>query len=167
MRPTRLIPLLLVLVIVPTVVSFVSAAPAGAAPAPDVQATCYATGCHGYDPEATGCSANAYTVAEFTTAIFGMRIELRSSPCYAYWTRGTSPNNNGFTISIESNRTTFYASRNACTPGNCVSTVWTRMVGPGYWVRSCVIYSGLVDCTPYFDTNGLTSKTPARTAADR
>jgi hypothetical protein len=56
-----------------------------------VTATCYGDACGGKDPNATGCSAGAQTLAEFIMLGFGAhqyRVEMRySSVCHASWTR--------------------------------------------------------------------------------
>lgn len=57
--------------------------------APTIAASCYASGCHGKDPQAQGCSSGATTLQEFTES--GYRLELRySSACYAAWVRVAS-----------------------------------------------------------------------------
>lgn len=57
-----------------------------AAAAPAAAVTCYGDYCSGQDPQASGCSADAYTAAYLDFS--GGRMEVRYSPtCKTNWTR--------------------------------------------------------------------------------
>ena len=61
-----------------------------AAPAPASAVSCWGDWCSGRDPVATGCSADAYTVAHVQLPAVIQRLELRWSPrCKTNWARLT------------------------------------------------------------------------------
>ena len=65
------------------------AVPTASAAAP----SCYNDGCYGLDPKATGCAADAFTVA--SQGVSGDRgmLQIRySKTCRAFWARYTAPN---------------------------------------------------------------------------
>lgn len=58
--------------------------------APASAASCYGDYCSGRDPQATGCSADAYTVAHSRIPGTSANVELRWSPsCKTNWARTT------------------------------------------------------------------------------
>lgn len=84
--PKRIMTILVCLVL-GTAGALVVAVPAQAAP------SCYGDYCSGTNPETTGCSADAYTVAHRNWAGWGVTLELRWSPtCKTNWARvNTNP----------------------------------------------------------------------------
>lgn len=59
-----------------------------AAPAPASAATCSGAGCTYQDPQASGCSADAVTVANLKLPYVAQQLELRWSPrCQTNWAR--------------------------------------------------------------------------------
>src|SRR4051812_35862654 len=57
-------------------------------PAPALAVTCSGTGCTYQDPEASGCSADAVTVASYQLPAVQQRLDLRWSPrCQTNWAR--------------------------------------------------------------------------------
>jgi hypothetical protein len=74
--------------------ALVVGAPAQASP------SCYGDYCSGTNPETTGCSVGAQTVAQQTWAGWGVKLELRWSPtCKTNWARvSTNPAASGATL---------------------------------------------------------------------
>jgi hypothetical protein len=109
--------------------------------------------CVGQDPQATGCSTGATTLAEFTDG--DIRVEMRySSACDMAWTRATSPRHYNTTFAqIRSYDINTYARKDVAgiqvTPG----THWTVMYHySGQWLKSCLggwFTSDPRVCTPY------------------
>ncbi len=102
-------------------------------------AGCFDWGCDGKDPQAYGCSADAFTIENFSYG--GAYLELRYSPaCRAAWTRSTS--NTWYN--------TVFAHIDGWDQlggGNLIrdywaqvvsGTTWTAMVPFDLWVQSCV-----------------------------
>lgn len=116
--------------------------------APAAQAvTCYGDYCSGRDPEATGCSADAYTVVSARIPGTYTHVELRWSPsCKTNWAR-TSWNANpqsalravqcptGYTQGYSSTNGSYYWSRMIYSPNYGVSARWIG--APGSVGTSC------------------------------
>lgn len=107
------------------------------APAQAASPTCYGDYCSGTDPEATKCSADAYTVAHQTWDGWSARLELRWSPsCKTNWARvNTNPPalmavqcRTGYTqAGVVANNGTFWWTRQIYSPHLTVRADW---VGP-------------------------------------
>ena len=124
---------------------------ASAASAPAASAvTCYGDYCSGQDPHATGCDADAYTVASIQAADTGLIVELRWSPtCKTNWARvgsswGTSdpsalyaeqPSTGYKQVGVAASNSNYSWSRMIYSPTLCVFAAFT---GPGPYATSCV-----------------------------
>jgi hypothetical protein len=95
--------------------------------APAAQAvTCYGDYCSGRDPEATGCSADAYTVVSARIPGTSAHVELRWSPtCRSNWARtawnGSNPGSALRAVQCPTNYTQGYSGTNG-------SFWWSRMI---------------------------------------
>lgn len=68
--------------------AIVSAGTLAVAPAPAGAVGCWGDYCSGTDPQATGCSADAFTVASYSPPSSSTTLELRWSPtCKTNWAR--------------------------------------------------------------------------------
>jgi hypothetical protein len=113
-------------------IKFALAAAAAAAPMallvpPAHAVSCYGDYCSGRDPESSGCSADAYTVAHARIAGTYVNVELRWSPrCKTNWARTGWPGaynpNNLYAVQAQ----TGYTQRGVV--GNNGTYVWTRMI---------------------------------------
>lgn len=134
----RLSSVVMAVIVVAGAVTFVTVA----TEEPAVAATCWGDWCSGLDPQATGCSSDAYTVAHALIPGTTSKIELRWSPtCKTEWARvpaswGTSyPNNlravqpaTGYSqIGVVASNGTFAWTRQIYSPSLCVYAAW---VGP-------------------------------------
>jgi hypothetical protein len=113
--------------------------------APAAQAvTCYGDYCSGVDPEASGCSADAYTVASARIAGTYAYVELRWSPtCKTNWARTTWHNEftssalravqcaTGYTQGYSSTNGSYWWSRMIYSPSLGVSARWNGPPGNG------------------------------------
>jgi hypothetical protein len=115
-----------------------SPAGAGARPAAAAGVGCdYNRSCTGKDPQAMGCSADAYTMDSVTPAGGGTSVELRYSPaCFAVWARDFDE---GWEFSTQGSTT------NGGRP--IVTEVlnggsWTAAVSFKLWTRACVRPAG-------------------------
>jgi len=100
------------------------------------QASCYAAGCTGLDPDAAGCSAGAFTLESFSD--YGVYYEMRySNECYATWTRMTAP---GSGCNMAWGQIMTYSERLIYGAQVCGGTGWTRMISFEYSVKTCVSY---------------------------
>jgi hypothetical protein len=121
--------------------ALVAAAPAQAAVSSSVAApgtpppSCYGDYCSGTDPEATRCSADAYTVAHRNWAGWGVTLELRWSPtCKTNWARvNANPAASGATLRAVQCKTGYTQSGAA----NNGTYWWTRQIySPQLTVRA-------------------------------
>jgi hypothetical protein len=88
---------------------------------------CYGDYCSGRNPESSGCSADAYTVAHARIAGTYVNVELRWSPrCQTNWARTGWPGaynpNNLYAVQAQ----TGYTQRGVV--GSNPTYVWTRMI---------------------------------------
>jgi hypothetical protein len=117
-------------------------------------ASCYHNGCNKQDPNATGCSADAYTVFTPTPLVYQGQtwgyVDLRWSPlCGANWSRvraAGSQANLTATVIRDADGLTYFGSWYGW-------TVWSPMVGG---VNTNVHACGLVDHS-YASAYGCTS----------
>jgi hypothetical protein len=131
-----------------------SAAPAVLTAVPAHAVSCFQNSCLGQDPQASGCSSGAQTIASTTN---GVELDVRySAACGAYWARvidSAPPPPFG----SYSNRAILYGW--TCNPG-CKSftedsgyqpnaIVWSAMIPTGYWVQACApeYFDGPLFCT--------------------
>lgn len=121
-------------------------------------ASCWGNGCRDRDPQAAGCSGDAYTLDSFT-ATWGAIVELRHSMnCGAYWTR-VSPNKSDSEYTIyaqgrNGSNTHTVTYNGQCWPnggGIYCGQVWTAMTSAAE-VRSCY-HARVTDCTRYHVTS--------------
>lgn len=116
------------------------------APAPANAATCYGDYCSGQDPQASGCSASARTIAH--TAVYGTGgeqwVNLRwSDVCKTNWAQVSNPvssvravQSGGYTQGYSSNNGSTAWSKMIYSPSKCVSAQfwggWGTTVTPCY-----------------------------------
>ena len=109
-------------------VLFVGIQPAGAV-------GCWGDWCSGTDPQATGCAADAYTVASAFHSGTGFLVELRWSPtCKTNWAR-VNTRNPGWVKAVQS---TGYTQWGTLTTSNSPYS-WSRQIYSPY---KCVSASG-------------------------
>lgn len=162
MRRSRLLKRLftiLAVVITLTSVGLVQAAPAHAV-------SCYGDYCSGKDPEATGCSAGAVTVA--WKDVTGARLELRwSATCKTNWARYIQYPRGWFMgnvpLEMRAVQDTGYTQRkNYGVNGTPEGATWTPMIySPVRLVRAEMVYQ----CTSVSDCviGSATGENPLRT----
>jgi hypothetical protein len=111
--------------------------PTGARPAAAAGVGCdYNRSCTGKDPQAMGCSADAYTIDNVTPVGGGSNVELRSSPaCFAAWARDLNDN---FGFSIQGSTTN--GGQPIVTFGS--AGPWTLAVSFKLWTRACARPAG-------------------------
>ncbi len=104
---------------------------------------CYGDYCTGQDPEDTGCSADAVTVA-YTPYRYGI-LELRwSNTCKTNWARI----NSSFTGSLEAQQTQQTTGHKQYFSRSNVSFAWTKMIySPTLCVRAQVVSSSATTAT--------------------
>lgn len=117
-----------------------------AAPSPaSASVGCYGDYCSGMDPQATGCSADAYTV--YTAYVYGTGgatyVEVRWSPtCKTNWAR-----TNGIRTNIKAVQDTGYTQGYSTNNG---SYSWSKMIySPVRHVQACIWGSWGTTCTPW------------------
>jgi hypothetical protein len=121
---------------------------------PTAQAvTCSGGSCEGKNPQSSGCSSSASSVASAQTIYGRLEFELRySSSCKTWWTRFVAINNGSVgTIDVERKLdsypgTTTYLSKSG-------QEGWTAMLlnGSGYHFRACGTWEGQdTTCTNWY-----------------
>jgi len=128
---------------------------------------CWGDWCSGRDPQATGCAADAYTVA--WVDVTGARLELRWSPtCKTNWGRYQQYPRGWFMgnvpLELRAVQNTGYTQRLSYgVNGTPTGTTWTPMIySPVRLVRAEVVYqcTGAGDCA----IGALTHQNPLVTA---
>lgn len=119
--------------------------------APASAATCYGDYCSNKDPQATGCSTNAWTQnasvdvysAGVVTNEYAGRLELRASnTCGTQWGRFTSQGDFSYQVRLEQPATGYVTDwQNA---GPWVSSWTNQIYSPNYCVRAHIITSGWI-----------------------
>jgi Protein of unknown function (DUF2690) len=141
-------------VLVATVVAMSIVVGAGVvAPPAHAGVGCWGDWCSGRDPQATGCSADAYTVA--AVDVTGARLELRWSPtCKTNWARYIQYPRGWFMgnipLELRAVQDTGYTQRLSYgVNGTGTGTTWTPMIySPVHLVRAQMVYQcgGVGDC---------------------
>jgi uncharacterized protein DUF2690 len=108
-------------------------------------ASCWGDWCSGLDPQASGCSADAKTVASANVpGLTGETVELRWSPtCKTNWTRTNFSNfewlraiqpSTGYTQGYSTNNDQFWWSKQIYSPTRCVyGSVMVTLPPLGRW----------------------------------
>jgi hypothetical protein len=122
------------------------------APTPAAAAGCSSSGCNGLDPQAAGCSSDAYTLDTIWPDRGGIKLELRYSPsCYAAWARYYNAYDGNYgRAEIHGCGSNFCYVNRKTIAGYHDETGWTTMLSFTYSVKACYWWDGFSNCTDSF-----------------
>jgi hypothetical protein len=129
---------------------FTSVSGVAAISAPAFAVSCSGAGCIHKDPQASGCSSGATTLASVTPPGGGPVVTLRwSSACVANWTRfedntgGYSPGDWNYWVETSDGHREYQLFSNA---------YWTYMVNGNLAARACIqgVATTQYNCTAWF-----------------